>query len=57
MPQLPPAALLSNYDWEPKQTRLLPSSADQDQPTNVGKPDQLITHTMLNVIGYANLVS
>ncbi|KAL3605381.1 hypothetical protein FPOAC2_00325 [Fusarium poae] len=36
MPQLPPAALLSNYDWEPKQTRLLPSSADQDQPTNNG---------------------
>ncbi|CAF3501504.1 hypothetical protein SNK03_000349 [Fusarium graminearum] len=36
MPQLPPAALLGNFDWESRQTRLLPppTMADQDQLIN-----------------------
>lgn len=58
MPQLPPAALLGNFDWESRQTRLLPppTMADQDQLINVGNPNQS-THVMLDFIGHANIVA
>ncbi|KPA41765.1 hypothetical protein FLAG1_05355 [Fusarium langsethiae] len=38
LPQLPPVAILSDFDREPRRTRLsLPTMADQNQPTEYAK--------------------
>ncbi|RGP66347.1 hypothetical protein FSPOR_6725 [Fusarium sporotrichioides] len=41
MPQLPPAVLLGDFDWEPRRTRLLPPTiaADQNQPTELASQE------------------